>query len=259
VSESRFAHAGHVPGSPLVVTGIPDMPRAPACCLGQHWIVILDGERLRQARKTRGLSQRALAEEAGVGVRTVGKLEGQARPRCHFRTRARLATALGAHPQALTATPEGPSGAPITTVGLMRAAHGEGEMAYGWKCSRTFPARADQVGQARAFVGRVLAGCPVLDELLLICSELASNAVQHSDSARPGGQFTVRAEVREGDYAWIEVEDQGGRWVRTDRSDERGRGLVVVDGVAAYWDIRGDDTGRAVCARLDWPASGDPA
>jgi serine/threonine-protein kinase RsbW len=258
VSESRFAHAGHVPDSPPVRTGIPDMPHAPACCLGQHWIVTLDGERLRQARQTRGLSQRELAEEAGVGVRTVGKLEGQARPRCHFRTRARLATALGAHPQALTAAPAGPPGAALGA-GMVAAASGEAAPASGWKCSRTFPARADQVGQARAFVGRVLAGCPVLDELLLICSELASNAVQHSDSGRPGGQFTVRAEVREGDYAWIEVEDQGGRWARKDRSDERGRGLIVVDGVAAYWDIRGDDTGRAVCARLDWPASGDLA
>ena len=41
--------------------------------------------------------------------------------------------------------------------------------------------------------------------------------------------------------------------------DARGRGLVVVDELAAYWDIRGDDTGRVVCARLDWPARGDLA
>jgi hypothetical protein len=34
---------------------------------------------------------------------------------------------------------------------------------------------------------------------------------------------------------------------------------VVVDELAAYWDIRGDDTGRVVCARLDWPVSSDLA
>jgi anti-sigma regulatory factor (Ser/Thr protein kinase)/DNA-binding XRE family transcriptional regulator len=259
VTESRFAHAGHLPDSPLMSTGIPDMPRAPACCLGQHWIVTLDGERLRQARTRRGLSQKELAEEAGVGVRTVGKLERQDRPRCHFRTRARLAMALGAHPQALTAAPDRLPGIAQRAAETVTAVPGAAGSGPGWKCSRTFPARADQVGQARAFLGRVLAGCPVLDELLLICSELTSNAVQHSDSARPGGQFTVRAEVRERDYAWIEVEDQGGRWVRKDRSDERGRGLVVVDGIAAYWDIRGDDTGRVVCARLDWPPVRDLA
>jgi len=121
-----------------------------------------------------------------------------------------------------------------------------------WRCSRTFPALADQVGQARAFLRRVLAGCPMSDEAVLICSELATNAILHSDSARPGGTFTVRAEVREDDYLWVEVEDQGGRWAEDGGSVERGRGLEIVATVADYWDIRGDDTARAVCARLDW-------
>jgi len=122
-----------------------------------------------------------------------------------------------------------------------------------WTCSRAFPAQADQIGQARKFLSRILAGCPVLDDVLLICSELATNAVLHSDSARPGGQFTVRAEVREGDYVWIEVEDQGGRWAEAGHSDQCGRGLMIVAQLADYWDVRGDDTGRIVCARLDWP------
>jgi len=99
----------------------------------------------------------------------------------------------------------------------------------------------------------MLADRPVVDDLLLICSELAANAVQHSASARPGGAFIIRAEVRDGDYVWVEVEDEGGRWDGTRRSDERGRGLAVVEKVAAYWDIRSDDTGRVICARLDWP------
>jgi serine/threonine-protein kinase RsbW len=122
-----------------------------------------------------------------------------------------------------------------------------------WKCSRTFPARADQVSQARAFLGRVLADCPMTGDAVLICSELATNAVLHSESARPGGQFTVRAEAREGDYVWLEVEDRGGRWVENGSSDLRGRGLEIVAELADYWDVRGDDTARVVCARLDWP------
>jgi anti-sigma regulatory factor (Ser/Thr protein kinase) len=82
----------------------------------------------------------------------------------------------------------------------------------------------------------------------------------HSDSKRPGGRFTVRAEVREGDYAWIEVEDQGGRWAPGESPDQGGRGLMIVSALADYWDIRGDDTARLVCARLDWPgATGDRA
>jgi anti-sigma regulatory factor (Ser/Thr protein kinase)/DNA-binding XRE family transcriptional regulator len=227
-----------------------------ARCAGRHWIVLLDGNRLRQARSMTGLSQERLAAEAGVSIATVARLERQVRPHCHFRTRARIAAVLGAHPQAITAAQDGGAAVIIT------AAPGEAAFGPGWTCSRTFPARADQVGRARGFLRPMLAGCPVADEILLICSELASNAVQHSASARPGGQFTVRAEVRDRDYAWVEVEDEGGRWAAGNsgrRPDERGRGLVLVDKVAAYWDIRGDDTGRVVCARLDWPVIGDLA
>jgi anti-sigma regulatory factor (Ser/Thr protein kinase) len=122
-----------------------------------------------------------------------------------------------------------------------------------WTCSRTFRGRADQVSQARAFLLRVLEGCRLAEDAVVICSELCTNAVLHSGSARPGGQFTVRAEVREGDYVWIEVEDQGGRWAECGGSVEAGRGLEIVAGLADYWDVRGDDLARVVCARLDWP------
>jgi serine/threonine-protein kinase RsbW len=223
------------------------VPLAPACCVGSPWIVTLDSERLRQARKWAGLSQERLAYAAGVSLTTVGSLERQARPRCHFRTRARLAAALGAHPKLITAVPD------EAGTGAMLRAAGTGESVREAAYSRTFPARPDQVGQARGFVRRVLAGCPVADDALLVCSELAANAVQHSASARPGGRFTVRAWAREGDCTWIEVADQGGRWTARERSGEHGRGLVIVEAVADYWDIRGDDTGRAVRARIDWP------
>jgi serine/threonine-protein kinase RsbW len=247
---SRFAHAGHMPGSPLVPTGVPEMPLAPACCAERRWwLVTLDRERLRQARDRAGLSQRRLARAAGVGRATIGKLEGQDRPRCHFRTRARVAFALGTHPKAITA-PDGVSaGTTVATVALPGPAASRAD-------SRSFPARADQVREARAFVRQVLAGCPVIDSLLLVCSELASNAVQHSASARPGGAFTVRAAVLEGVWAQVEIEDEGGRWAPGRRSDEGGRGLLVVDELADWWDIREDGASRTVCARLRWPHGG---
>jgi anti-sigma regulatory factor (Ser/Thr protein kinase)/DNA-binding XRE family transcriptional regulator len=225
------------------------MPESQACCVDQRWTVPIDGDRLRQARARAGLSQEAVADAAGVSVTTIGRLERRDRLRCHFVTRWRIAAAVGAHPKAITAASD-PRAAQIFQAGPWSPMPGR-------SCSGTFPARADQLREARAFLRRMLTGCPLADELLLICSELATNAVQHTDSARPGGQFTVRAEVRDGDYAWIEVEDQGGRWERKERSDVRGRGLVVVDELAAYWDIRGDDTGRVICARLDWPARSD--
>lgn len=122
-----------------------------------------------------------------------------------------------------------------------------------WACSRCFAARPDQVGEARAFFRRVLEGWPLMDEAVLICSELSANAVVHSGSAGPGGWFVVRAEVREHDYLWIEVEDQGGPWTGRQGSEPGGRGLPIVAAIADYWDVRGDEAGRTVCARLDWP------
>lgn len=54
-----------------------------------------------------------------------------------------------------------------------------------------YPGRPDQVRDARRAVARHLAGCPALDDAVLITSELASNAVLHSASR--GEFFTVRA------------------------------------------------------------------
>lgn len=125
-----------------------------------------------------------------------------------------------------------------------------------WLCSRTFPARADQVRVVRAFFALVLTGWPRIDDAMLIFCELATNAVLHSASARPGGYFIVRVVVREGDYLWIEVEDQGGPWTAR-IAGLGGRGLGIVAELADYWDVRGDDTGRVVCARMDWPVHDD--
>jgi anti-sigma regulatory factor (Ser/Thr protein kinase) len=126
-----------------------------------------------------------------------------------------------------------------------------------WTCSRTFPAVPEEISGARSFLRRVLADCPLAEDAVLICSELCTNVVRHSDSARDGGRFTVRAEVRDGDYLWLEVEDEGGQWAPGQGSDEGGRGLAIVGELADYWDVRGDDTARVVCARLDWPVPVD--
>jgi anti-sigma regulatory factor (Ser/Thr protein kinase) len=91
-------------------------------------------------------------------------------------------------------------------------------------------------------------------------SELCTNAVVHSRSGQPGGAFTVRAEVRPGDYAWLEVEDQGGLWSERPSGDDHGRGLVIVGALAGEgnWTIDDGETPgtRVVWVWLDWPATG---
>jgi two-component sensor histidine kinase len=111
---------------------------------------------------------------------------------------------------------------------------------------------------ARAFLASVLAGCPAADEAILCISELAANSCVHSASGKAGGMFTVRAEVHEGSYVWIEVEDNGGPWNQRVHADGRPHGLDIVRAYAADSGIDGDAlTGWIVWARIDWhPVSG---
>lgn len=53
---------------------------------------------------------------------------------------------------------------------------------------RTFPGRADQITRARDFTRRVLGSCPVLDEAVLLVSELATNAVEHTATGNEGNE-----------------------------------------------------------------------
>jgi DNA-binding XRE family transcriptional regulator len=64
----------------------------------QRWTTVLDGQKLRQLRRQHGLSQEKLADQAGISLTTVARLERQVRPPCRCRTLARLAAALGEQP-----------------------------------------------------------------------------------------------------------------------------------------------------------------
>jgi hypothetical protein len=123
--------------------------------------------------------------------------------------------------------------------------------------SRVFQARADQVREAREFLRAALEGCPAAGDAILCISELATNAVLHSDSRKAGGTFTVRVEIHQGDYLWVEVEDNGGRWNQRAHPDGRPHGLDIVAALTAESGIDGDPiTGWACWARLDWPTTG---
>jgi anti-sigma regulatory factor (Ser/Thr protein kinase) len=52
--------------------------------------------------------------------------------------------------------------------------------------------------------------CPLADDLVLLASELVTNAILHSESSHPGRTFTVGAVLCPGNYARVQVIDQGG-------------------------------------------------
>jgi serine/threonine-protein kinase RsbW len=117
---------------------------------------------------------------------------------------------------------------------------------------RVFPGGTGQVREARRFLAGVLDGCPAGDDALLCVSELATNAVLHSLSGRPGGRFSVRATVRAGRVR-AEVQDEGGPWRPAGEGNgQSGRGLVIVGELASRWGRDDGDTGRTVWFEIDW-------
>jgi serine/threonine-protein kinase RsbW len=115
-------------------------------------------------------------------------------------------------------------------------------------CSRVFPATAAQVPQARRFLARMLGDAPAAADAVLCLSELAANAVLHSNSARPGGQFTIHATLRSG-VLRVEVTDGGGRWQQRPHPNRHGgRGFVIVNALARAWGIADD----GITSRTAW-------
>lgn len=119
---------------------------------------------------------------------------------------------------------------------------------------RAYPGTISQPRQVRADLAEIAVGFPKADSLLLLASELATNAVLHSRSGHPNHEFTVRATFYLSDYAWVEVIDAGGMWTQDEHDDEHGRGLAVVAAVAGdgNWGIEGDVSSRVAWFRLDW-------
>jgi anti-sigma regulatory factor (Ser/Thr protein kinase) len=120
--------------------------------------------------------------------------------------------------------------------------------------SRAFPAVPAQIREARRFLGGILAGCPAADDAILCLSELVTNASVHSHSRRPGGHFTIRAQIHSGRLR-VEVQDEGGSWtwpVRH-RDGQHGRGLLIVAQLARDWGRAGDSaTGWTVWFVMDY-------
>jgi DNA-binding Xre family transcriptional regulator len=91
-------------GSPVSPSAaVPDRPER-----ATRWIAAVDGQRLRQVRRQHGLSMEKLADQAGLSLATVARLERDPRPRCRGRTLARLCAALGEAPASFTGEAPGP-------------------------------------------------------------------------------------------------------------------------------------------------------
>lgn len=123
--------------------------------------------------------------------------------------------------------------------------------------SETFDGKPTSVGEVRRFTMKVLGDRPGVDLVVLVASELAGNAVQHSNSGQPGGKFTVHL-ASCAQWWQVRIDDAGGaaephiRTAVADR-DEAGRGLALIEAVSTQWGVVGDHYARAVWAQIPAP------
>jgi anti-sigma regulatory factor (Ser/Thr protein kinase) len=131
--------------------------------------------------------------------------------------------------------------------------------------TRHFRGGADQVFQVRHWLEDLLPDCAARADVLLLASELCTNAVVHSRSGEAGGQFSVDidwapalARVVVGDQGSAKVPSVVPRAGDAGRLGESGRGLLLVDQLADDWGTASRPNRRWVWADVRWQDGGGP-
>jgi anti-sigma regulatory factor (Ser/Thr protein kinase) len=128
--------------------------------------------------------------------------------------------------------------------------------------SRSFPGLAENLAEVRQFTQMVLGDSPGAEVVVLAVSELAGNAIVHTASGAPDGQFVVHLAAF-ADRWKVRVDDEGSSTephVVVDGIDEdaewdceSGRGLAMVAAISQKWGVLGDGCARAVWAEIPYP------
>jgi anti-sigma regulatory factor (Ser/Thr protein kinase) len=117
-----------------------------------------------------------------------------------------------------------------------------------------YPGEAKELASLRRWLTSILPPCPAREDLLLMATELAGNAVRHTASGQ-GGAFGVRVTWEDG-AVLVAVDDAGGPGeprVVDDPLAEGRRGLLLVRELSARIGMSGDYRGRTVWAEVLWP------
>lgn len=134
--------------------------------------------------------------------------------------------------------------------GTSAAPPGPAECSLVWRM--TFPGLKDQPGRVRLELANVLRAHPNLADILLVVSELCTNAVLHTRSGHQGGTFDVEVTAVGGESLMVAVTDKGAstvpRLLTPAPTDTHFRGLQVVEGFSHKYGVNGDTEGRTVWA-----------
>ena len=128
-------------------------------------------------------------------------------------------------------------------VSLDRRHNGDAEVAL-----IVLPPIAQSVRAARLFAARRMDGdgSEVRDEVVLLVSELVTNAIQHGGPHGPSGSVGLDVELQK-DRVRVTVTDSGtGVPLAGTGDDPSGRGLVLVETLATSWGWDSLPVGKAV-------------
>ncbi len=120
---------------------------------------------------------------------------------------------------------------------------------------RVLPGTPQSASVARSLARQLLgAGHPALETVLLVVSELVTNAILHSQSGSDGGSILLALCPAPAGIL-IQVRDSGGPWrplelVRQDAAAEHGYGLLLVDALADSWGTLASTQGRVTWCRI---------
>jgi serine/threonine-protein kinase RsbW len=131
--------------------------------------------------------------------------------------------------------------------------------------TRHFRGTPDQVLEVRRWVEDLLPDCAARADVLLLASELCTNAIVHSRTGEAGGQFSVDIDwtpalvrVVIGDQGSAKAPEIAVRTCGAAQLGESGRGLVLVDHLADDWGTASRPNRRWVWADVEWQARGGP-
>lgn len=120
---------------------------------------------------------------------------------------------------------------------------------------RSFPGTPIGVTAVRRWLATILDPTdPVTLDAVLVIAELATNAVRHTASGERGGTFDVACFTQQR-AVLIEVRDSGTPAAAPHQppptlTGTSGRGLAIVDALAASWGVTRTPPGRTVWAEI---------
>jgi len=120
----------------------------------------------------------------------------------------------------------------------------------------TWEGAPERLADIRQYLRHILGDVDGGDDVVLVASELAANAIRHSKSGSAGGSFVLQVAAFT-DCWHVRVNDQGGPSsplpADAKDTDETGRGLPMVAELARAWGTFGDSAGRTVWAEIPFP------